>query len=73
MEIIGEALRNLRRVDEDLAGRIPHVHKIIGMRNVLVHGYAQIDSSIVWAAATLDVSELIPVLEALLGQFDKEL
>lgn len=73
MEIIGEALRNLRRVDEDLAGRIPHVHKIIGMRNVLVHGYAQVDSSIVWAAATLDVSELIPVLEALLGQFDKEL
>lgn len=49
------------------------MHKIIGMRNVLVHGYAQVDSSIVWAAATLDVSELIPVLEALLGQFDKEL
>ncbi|WP_223373551.1 HepT-like ribonuclease domain-containing protein [Gordonia bronchialis] len=73
MEIIGEALRNLRRVDEDLAGRIPHAHKIIGMRNVLVHGYAQVDSSIVWAAAKLDVSELIPVLEALLGQFDKEL
>ncbi|WP_425459389.1 HepT-like ribonuclease domain-containing protein [Gordonia oryzae] len=73
MEIIGEALRNLRRVDEDLADRIPHVHKIIGMRNVLVHGYVQVDSLIVWTAATTDVSELIPVLDALLGEFEKEL
>lgn len=35
MEIVGEALRNLRRADEDLADRIPYVHKIIGMRNIL--------------------------------------
>ncbi len=70
MEIIGEALRNLRRVDGGLADRIPHVHKIIGMRNVLVHGYALVDSSIVWTAAKTDVSELIPVLEALLGEFE---
>ncbi|WP_288338230.1 DUF86 domain-containing protein [uncultured Gordonia sp.] len=73
IEIVGEALRNLRRVDEDLAARIPHVHKIIGMRNVLVHGYAQVDSSIVWTAATMDVSDLIPVLEALLGESENEL
>lgn len=73
IEIVGEALRNLRRVDEDLAARIPHVHKIIGMRNVLVHWYAQVDSSIVWTAATMDVSDLTPVVEALLGESENEL
>ena len=34
LEIVGEALRNLRRVDKVTAERIPHVHKIIGMRNI---------------------------------------
>ena len=72
IEIVGEALRGLRRRDEVLAERIPHVHKIIGMRNILVHGYAQVDSSIVWTAATKDVSALIPVLERLLAEFDRE-
>lgn len=71
LEIVGEALRNLRRVDEALAERIPHVHKIIGMRNILVHGYAQVDSLTVWTAATTDVSTLIPVLECLLGECEQ--
>lgn len=72
MEIIGEAIRSLRRVDNGLAERIPHVHKIIGMRNILVHGYAQVDSAIVWTAATTDVSALIPVLERLLEEQEGE-
>lgn len=70
MEIVGEALRNLRRVDEALAARIPHLHKIVGMRNILVHGYVQVDSSIVWTAATTDVAALVPVLQALLEEFE---
>ncbi|ORM30243.1 HepT-like ribonuclease domain-containing protein [Williamsia sp. 1135] len=68
LEIVGEALRNLRRVDKVTAERIPHVHKIIGMRNILVHGYAQVDSTTVWTAAKTDVSTLIPVLELLLAE-----
>lgn len=73
IEIVGEALRNSRRVDADPAARIPHVHTIIGMRNVLVHGCAQVGRSIVWTAATMDVSDLLPVLEALLGESENEL
>lgn len=73
IEIVGEAPRTPRRVDEDPAARIPHVHTIIVMRNVLVHGYAQVDSSIAWTAATVDVSDLTPVVEALLGESENEL
>ncbi|GAB88685.1 HepT-like ribonuclease domain-containing protein [Gordonia rhizosphera] len=72
IEIVGEALRNLRRVDESLAERIPHLHKIIGMRNIFVHGYVQVDSLMVWTAATTDVPALIPVLERLLDEFENE-
>ncbi|MEE3849117.1 HepT-like ribonuclease domain-containing protein [Gordonia sp. LSe1-13] len=72
IEIVGEALRNLRRIDESLAERVPHVHKIIGMRNIFVHGYAAVDSTTVWTAATRDVPALIPVLEDLLDGFEPE-
>ena len=68
MELVGEALKNLRKVDPESASRMPNVHKIIGMRNVLVHGYTEVNSTIVWLAATKAIPELIPVLEALLAE-----
>ena len=40
--------------------------KIIGMRNVLVHGYFDIDSEIVWQAVTSDLPGLRAAIEALL-------
>lgn len=70
MELVGEALNNLRKVDPEAASRVPDIHKIIGMRNVLVHGYTEVNSTIVWLAATKAIPELIPVLEALLGEID---
>lgn len=72
MELIGEALGKVRRTAPDLAERIPNVHKIIGMRNILIHGYLIVSGRIVWLAATQQVAELIPVLEAILAEFDSE-
>jgi len=43
LEIIGEALNNLRRVDGDTTALIPQVERIIGLRDVLAHGYAVVD------------------------------
>jgi uncharacterized protein YutE (UPF0331/DUF86 family) len=43
LEIAGEALNRLSRVDADLAARIPELASIVGFRNVLVHGYADVD------------------------------
>jgi uncharacterized protein with HEPN domain len=47
-EIIGEALNQLSRVDGALAGRISDYRRIIAFRNILIHGYAEIDDQLVW-------------------------
>lgn len=72
LQNLGEALGRLRRSDPEVAHRVPNVHKIIGMRNVLVHGYATVNSRTVWAAATIDVPDLIPLLQQLLEEFAGE-
>lgn len=66
MELIGEALSKFRQVAPELAERVPNVRKIIGMRNVLIHGYLIVNPQIVYRSAAKEVPELIPVLEALL-------
>lgn len=47
-EIIGEALARLARLDETLASRISEHRRIIAFRNILIHGYTDIDHRIVW-------------------------
>lgn len=46
-------------------------HKIIGMRNVLVHGYFEIDADIVWDAASRDAPALKSHIEQLLKQLEE--
>lgn len=47
-EIIGEALTRLRRDHPALAERVKDVDKIIGLRNVLAHGYDILEYEILW-------------------------
>lgn len=57
-EIIGEAIAQLARLDEKLVGRISEHQRIIAFRNILIHGYADVDDRLVW-----DVVEAkLPVL-----------
>jgi uncharacterized protein with HEPN domain len=66
LQIIGEAARALPTEVRILAPDVPWP-KIIGMRNVLVHGYFDIDTDIVWQAVTNDVPDLKPAILSLLG------
>ncbi len=42
------------------------------MRNVLVHGYFEIDTAIVWEAVTRDLPALKPEVEKLVGTLDRQ-
>ncbi len=64
--IIGEALNRIRKADPELAVQIPDIHRIIGLRNVLIHGYTIVDDSVVWTAATRHVAELRDTIDTLL-------
>jgi uncharacterized protein with HEPN domain len=57
-EIIGEALNRLTRVDPATAAQISQAHRIIGFRNILVHGYDIVENTVVWDI----VEKNIPVL-----------
>lgn len=72
LEILGEALKNLRSADDETAARIPKVHAIIATRNILVHAYARVDQRRVWEILTDDLPELIPVLEGLLAEAEQD-
>ena len=67
LQIIGEAARALSESVRALAPEVPWP-QIIGMRNILVHGYFEVDTDIVWNAVKNDVPALKPALERLLSR-----
>lgn len=71
LQIIGEASRSLSGDVRALAPEIPW-SDIIGMRNILVHGYFDIDTDIVWDAATRDVPAIKPAVERLLKTLEEQ-
>lgn len=67
-EIVGEALRQLARLDAAFAAKIPHLREIVAFRNVLIHGYAMIDRVRVWRAVEEDLPGLRAALDKLLAE-----
>ena len=58
-EIIGEALNRIRNTDSELLEKISEHRRIIGFRNILIHGYDIVDEAIVWQAVTKHLPILI--------------
>lgn len=52
LEIIGEALGQLRKSDPDTAAQITDLPRVVAFRNVLIHGYASVDDVLVWGIVT---------------------
>ena len=71
-EIIGEALKQLAKVDSATAGRIPERGAIIGFRNLLIHGCDYVDHSRVWAIIQNDVPRLREQVEKLLREAEEQ-
>ena len=70
-EIIGEAVRRLTQHDPATVQHISGYTHIIAFRNILVHGYDQLDQSIVWQVIQHDVPVLLADVAALLGVDDE--
>ena len=69
LQIVGEAARTIPEEVRELAPSIPWL-QIAGMRNILVHGYFEIDTDLVWDAVTRDVPALKPAIEQLLASLN---
>ncbi len=65
IEIIGEAAG---RISDDTRKSLPGIPwpKVVGIRNRLIHAYAEVDLSIVWSTVTLALPELRRELESAL-------
>ena len=68
LQIIGEAMLQIRSLDPATIAEISESERIIGFRHVLVHGYDAIDPEIVWYIVKDKLPVLRAQLEALLGQ-----
>ncbi|MES1948581.1 hypothetical protein C84B14_14606 [Salinisphaera sp. C84B14] len=66
-EIIGEALNRLRQLDVELFARVRGGRQAIGLRNILIHGYASVDDAIVWATLEQDLPLMQVDLETLIA------
>lgn len=69
LEICGEAMRKLFEIAPAVAHEIPHARDIVGFRNILAHGYAQVDHAKVYAIAIADAPELLPAVRTALHRF----
>ena len=72
LQIIGEALSQLARINPRIAGNVAELRRIIAFRNILVHGYAAIDYDTVWRLIEDKLPELQVNLQALLRASDPE-
>ena len=67
-EIVGEALRKLAKEDPETAQRIAEYERIISFRNILIHGYAEIDDRLVWDILQSKLPNLLKQVQSLLDE-----
>lgn len=65
-EIIGEALNRIKKADSELVERISEHRRIIGFRNILIHGYDIVDEAIVWQAVVKHLPVLVREIKVML-------
>lgn len=69
LEILGEAANNL---PEEITQRHPEIPwaQMVGLRNLLIHEYFGIDTSIIWAIVSEDLPGLKEKVQNLLNELE---
>jgi uncharacterized protein with HEPN domain len=70
-EIIGEALNKAGAAETALAAQIPEFHRIIGLRNRLIHGYDNVDDEILWDIVQSKLAPLKARIDDILREAEK--
>ena len=66
MEIIGEAMSRILKVDRDIA--ITNSRKIVDARNYIIHGYDSLSADILWSIVINHLPKLKEEVRTLLEQ-----
>ncbi|MFM8277805.1 MAG: DUF86 domain-containing protein [Cyanobium sp.] len=69
---IGEALKNLSRIDSGLFFRIDQAPRIISFRNKPTHEYGRIDDALVWGVIQKSLSPLRATCSPLIDSLQRE-
>jgi len=64
LEVVGEAAEHISKEFQDAYPEIPW-HKMVGMRNRLIHEYFRVNYAAVWDTVRNDLPDLIKTLEKL--------
>lgn len=65
LEIIGEAVNRLLKLNEDLL--FQEARRIVDLRNFVIHGYDKVDDVIIWGIIIKDLPRLKSEVQRLLG------
>lgn len=68
LEVVGEALNAALRDEPGLVDAVPGIRRWVGLRNILIHAYPDINIELVWATVSQDVPALIATLERVLNE-----
>ena len=60
-------MNKLSKVDAATASEITDLSRVVGFRNVLVHGYATVDNLLVWQVFAASLPRLLREVDALLA------
>ncbi len=71
LEIIGEASKNIPKEVRTEHPEIPWSN-MIGLRNIVIHKYFEVDVEITWNNATKNIPETKPKIKDMLEELKKE-
>jgi uncharacterized protein with HEPN domain len=71
IEIIGEAANNISLEKQNRYSEIPW-RRMVGMRNRLSHAYFEVDLNIVWQVVSQDLPKILPQIETVISELEKE-
>lgn len=66
-EIIGEAMSQALKSYPELGAEITASRRIVAFRNLLIHGYMNVDPGVVWSIVEEDLPTLLGEAESLLA------